>query len=88
MPDSVSSADTLAYAYYKKGIYDMSIDLLEDAIKKVPNNATCQYHLGLAYEKSNKRAEATAHLKRAVEIAPNSSIANDARRALEGVGKG
>ena len=41
-PDSVSFADTLAWAYYQKGTYGLAIDLLEDAVKRVPRNPT--YH--------------------------------------------
>ena len=51
MPNSPSTADTLAWAYYSKGTYGFARDLLEEAIKTAPNNATIQYHLGMVYAK-------------------------------------
>ena len=51
MPNSPNTADTLAWAYYYKGTYAFARDLLEDAVKTEPNNATMQYHLGMVYGK-------------------------------------
>ena len=54
LPDQPAVADTLAWAYYKKGAYQAAIDLLEEAIKKAPQDADIQYHLGLAYKSVNE----------------------------------
>ena len=45
MPNSPSSADTLAWAYYYKVTYGFARDLLEEAVKTDPGNPTMQYHL-------------------------------------------
>jgi len=82
MPDSPNTADTLAWAYYKKGIYNSAIDLLEEVTKKVPQNPTYYYHLGLAYEKSNKVEQARSTFQRALQIDPKSPHADEIHQAL------
>jgi Flp pilus assembly protein TadD len=82
MPDSPSTADTLAWAYYHKGNYTSARDLLEDAVKASPNDAALHYHLGLTYNKLSDNSDATLHLKKAVSLAPNSQTAKDAEKAL------
>jgi tetratricopeptide (TPR) repeat protein len=86
MPNSASTADTLAWAYYYKGTYSFARDLLEDAIKAKPDDATMQYHLGMVYGKLNDKANAALHLKKAVSLAPDSPVGKDAQTALHGLG--
>ncbi len=86
MPNSPSTADTLAWAYYSKGIYGFAHDLLEEAIKAAPNNATTQYHLGMVYAKQGDKTNARTHLKKAISLAPDSQAAKDAQTALQGLG--
>jgi Flp pilus assembly protein TadD len=86
MPNSPNSADTLAWAYYHKGTYGFARDLLEDAIKIDPNNATMQYHLGMVYSKLGDRTTAALHLKKAITLAPGSPAAKDSQTALQGLG--
>ena len=86
MPNSPSSADTLAWAYYYKGAYGFARDLLEDAVKTEPNDPAMQYHLGMVYSKLQDKSNAATHLKKAVSLAPDSSTAKDARTALQGLG--
>ena len=87
MPDSPNTADTLAWAYYQKGSYRLAIGLLEDAIKKAPENAMMQYHLGMAYQKVNDTARARMHLQKALQIDPKSTMASDAQKALTSLDK-
>ena len=82
MPDSPISADTLAWAYYHKGTYGLAVDLLEDAVKKMPQNPTFHYHLGLTYQKTNNRTRAKEHLERALQINPKYPQAAEIRKAL------
>ena len=85
LPDSTNTADTLAWAYYYKGTYGFARDLLEEALKTQPNNATMQYHLGMVYGKLKDRNNATTHLKRALTLAPDSPTGKDAKAALQGL---
>jgi tetratricopeptide (TPR) repeat protein len=82
MPHSPNTADTLAWAYYNKGIYSSARSLLEDAAKTNPNDASIQYHLGMVYSKMGNKADAVDHLKKAVSLAPGTQTGNDANKAL------
>ena len=82
MPHSTNTADTLAWAYYYKGIYGSARDLLEDALKTNPNDASIQYHLGMVYSKMGNKANAVDHLKKAASLAPGTQTGNDATKAL------
>ena len=86
MPNSPDTADTLAWAYYHKGTYAFARDLLEDALKTNPNNASMQYHLGMVYSKLSDPSDAVVHLKKAVSLSPDSPTAKDAKTALQGLG--
>jgi Flp pilus assembly protein TadD len=86
MPNSPDTADTLAWAYYYKGAYGFARDLLENALKTEPNNASMQYHLGMVYGKLGDKSTAAIHLKKAVSLAPDSPTGKDARAALQGLG--
>jgi tetratricopeptide (TPR) repeat protein len=82
-PHMASTADTLAWVYYHKGMYGSSRDLLEDAIKTDPNDPDIQYHLGMAYNKLGDRSDAVTHLKKAVTLAPQGGqTARQAQTAL------
>jgi Flp pilus assembly protein TadD len=82
LPDSPSVADTLAWAYYKKGTYSLAIDLLEEAIKKAPDDPSFHYHLGLAYQKIDEKSKAKAHLERTLQLSPTFEHAADVRSTL------
>ena len=82
MPNSPSSADTLAWVYYQKGNYASARDLLEEAIKTAPNDAAIHYHLGMTYAKLSNSTDAVTHLKKAAALAPNTQTAKDADKEL------
>jgi Flp pilus assembly protein TadD len=86
MPNSPNTADTLAWAYYYKGTYESARDLLVDALKTSPDNASIQYHLGMTYGKLGDKADAILHLKKAAALAPNTQTEKDANKALNSLG--
>ncbi len=86
MPDSPGAADTLAWAYYQKGLYDSAADLLTEAVQKAPDNATYHYHLGMIYRKQKNDAAAKKQLQRALQINPNSPAAGEIRKTLTEMG--
>jgi tetratricopeptide (TPR) repeat protein len=88
MPNVPNAADTLAWAYYSKGVYKLAIDLLEDALKTAPKNPTYHYHLGLAYQKINDRVHAKEHLEQALRINPSYPRAEEIRKALAELARG
>ena len=83
MPNSTNTADTLAWAYYFKGTYGFARELLEDALKTNPNDATMQYHLGMVYSKLKDKDEAMIHLKKAVVLGRGTPTGNEAQAALK-----
>ena len=82
LPDNASSADTLGWAFYHKHVYTSAINLFKEAVKKEPNNALFNYHLGLAYAKSGQAALARQQLDRVVKIKPNFPDVDELRRAV------
>jgi tetratricopeptide (TPR) repeat protein len=81
-PDNPETADTLAWAYFTKGNYSQARDLLEDAIKEQPNDASMQYHLGMTYSKLDDKSDAVSHLKKAASIDPNGRSGKSAAAEL------
>jgi tetratricopeptide (TPR) repeat protein len=86
MQNSPNTADTLAWAYYRKGLYGFARDLLEDAVKAEPSDAEIHYHLGMVYNKLKKKNDAAIHLKKAMSLAPDSPVGKGAEAALKGIG--
>lgn len=82
LPNLPNTADTLAWAYYSKGVYNSAVDLLQEAVKQSPNDATFRYHLGLAYAKSNDLVHAREELQKALKLETNGSQSNDIKKAL------
>ena len=82
MPDSPNAADTLGWAYYQKGAYGTAIDLFKEALKKRPDDATLNYHIGMAYLKSDRNDLAKQHLERVLKINPSYAKGDDVRKAL------
>ena len=86
MPDSPSAADTLAWAYFKKGAYSLAADLLREALQKAPDNPTYHYHLGMVCQKQNNGGAARKHLQRALQLDPNYPSAKQIREVLSQIG--
>jgi tetratricopeptide (TPR) repeat protein len=87
MPNSAYTADTLGWAYYKMGVYENAIHLLQEAIEKAPQSATYHYHLGVVYQKSEKVALAKSSFQRALQLDPKSKHADEIRQALDDLNK-
>jgi len=83
LPDNPSVADTLGWAFYNKHVYTSAVNLFKEAVKKDPDNAIFNYHLGLAYAKTGQAALARQQLDRAVKLKLNSPEVEELRRAVE-----
>jgi tetratricopeptide (TPR) repeat protein len=60
--------DTLGWVYFKKETYDKAIEKLKSAVELSPNSSTIRFHLGMAYYKSNKLANALTEFKNSLAI--------------------
>ena len=88
LPNSPNIADTLGWAYYRKGIYESAIKELQEALRLDekngnPDDALVHYHLGLSYQKANQISLAREQLAKAVKLKPDYS---EARKALAELG--
>jgi Flp pilus assembly protein TadD len=81
-PDDSHIADTLGWVYYKKNVFTRAITYLKEANEKIPNHATMRYHLGMAYYKNGDKELAKKELKRALELDPKFSGAEEAKDTL------
>jgi len=81
-PNLPSINDTLAWIHYKKGNYQLSVSLLEDAVKKMPDRAEFRYHLGMALNGAGDKTRAKAELQRALALNLKGTDAQDAQQTL------
>ena len=82
-PDNGYYIDSLAWAYYHNGRYDLSISLLEKALEFVPNDATISDHLGDAYWQSGRKTEAQYQWKKALDHDPDADQKAQLEKKLE-----
>jgi Flp pilus assembly protein TadD len=83
LPDDPHISDTIGWAYYKKNIFSRAIDYLKEAKEKLPNNPAIRYHLGMAYYKNGDKELAKKELKKALELDPKFSGAEEAKEVLK-----
>ncbi len=86
VPNAPGFADTLAWAYYHKGIYKLAIPLLQEALKSEPQNFLYHYHIGMVYEKTQDSSLARSHLRKALQANPKSAKTAVIRHELEALG--
>jgi tetratricopeptide (TPR) repeat protein len=72
LPESVEVADTLGYAYLRKGLPEAALSQLEAAVDlaeaRGEPHPTALYHLGLALKALGRQAEAASALERSLAI--------------------
>jgi tetratricopeptide (TPR) repeat protein len=77
-----ASADTLGWAYYKQGIYNSAVDMLQQAEKADPKDPNYHYHLGMAYLKINNAEMADKELQNTLQIDPHYAQADEIHKLL------
>ncbi len=85
LPQDPTITDTLGWIYVKKGSYEEAIDNLKNSVAKNPNDPSSLYHLGTAYFKLGKTADARRELEAALKM-PDFSQAAEAKRMLAEMG--
>ena len=78
-PEDPTITDTLGWIYVKKGSYEAAVENLKNSVAKNPHDPSGLYHLGTAYYKLGKTADAKRELEAALKI-PNFAQAADARK--------
>jgi tetratricopeptide (TPR) repeat protein len=81
-PNDPDVSDTLGWVYYKRDLPGPAIDAFKHSIAKDSKNPLYHFHLGLAYAKAEKPAEARMAIQQALKLDPNFEHANEARKIL------
>ena len=76
--------DTLGLVYYRKGLYESAISEFNDSLEKLPENATVNYHLGLALHANGNIEKAKKSLEKALALSSDFKGADEARAILAG----
>ena len=84
MPNLAEVSDTLGWIYVKKQQSDAAIDILQDLVKRVPNNATFRYHLAMAFSNKGDRPRAIKELQ---EAAKNNPTKEERAKIQEALGR-
>jgi len=79
------TADTLGWIYYKKNAHLLAVNLLKEAVEKLPDRAEVHYHYGMAQAKNNNADEAKKALHTALKLNAKFDGADEARKTLEGL---
>ena len=74
--------DTLGWVLYLRGDYPAAVPHLEKAVAKADPQPEIHYHLGMAYLKAGRTAEAKAQLTQALTDGKTYPWTDDARNAL------
>lgn len=83
MPENAAVMDTLGYIYYFKGSHLNAVAELSDSVKLAPNDPIINYHIGLAYHKTNNVDMAKEYLEKASQLNQNFQGADEARKILK-----
>ncbi len=82
-PDDGNIQDSLGWAQYRQGQYEVAVDTLEQAVAKEPANAEINDHLGDAYWKVGRRREAGFQWNRVLTLDPDAERRAEVERKLE-----
>ena len=69
-PDSGFITDSLGWAYYRLGRYELATYFLEKAVELEPGDPTLNDHLGDAYWRSGRKLEAKYQWERSLKLEP------------------
>jgi tetratricopeptide (TPR) repeat protein len=84
-PDDPNIADTLGWIYYKKNAYLLAVNLLKEAVEKLPNDPVVQIHYGMAQYKNGNAAGAKKALQSSLKLSKDFSGSEEARQTLSGL---
>jgi tetratricopeptide (TPR) repeat protein len=78
--------DTLGWASYQQGDYRTAVLLSEEASAALPDQAAVRYHLGMSYIATGQLSKASEQLKKALQQASDTPLADQIRAALKKAG--
>jgi len=81
-PQSGNIQDSLGWAQYRQGQYEIAVQTLEQAVDKEPANAEINDHLGDAYWQVGRRREATFQWNRVLTLEPDDQRRSEVEKKL------
>ena len=66
----------IGLVYFRKGMYEACVRLLQQCVQARPNSAPALYYLGVAYNKKDQPGLAIECLERGLELDPNNGRAH------------
>jgi tetratricopeptide (TPR) repeat protein len=81
-PDDPTVADDLGWVYLKKGVPQLAIPLLRQAVGKMPQDASFHFHLGMAYAAAGDKPAARLALLDARKLGLAETQARQAEQTL------
>ena len=84
-PDDPNIADTLGWIYYKKNAFPLAVNLLKEAVEKLPNEPVVQFHYGMAQYKNGNAAGAKKALQASLKLSKDFSGSEEAQQTLAGL---
>jgi tetratricopeptide (TPR) repeat protein len=86
-PNDIMVDGTLGWAYFQKGMYEVALRYLKDAVNREEKNvvngtAIRRYHLAMAYAKTSDEQNASKALNAALKLDPNLPEAETSTRAV------
>ena len=81
-PQSGNIQDSLGWAQYRQGQYEVAVETLEQAVDKEPANAEINDHLGDAYWQVGRRREATFQWNRVLTLDPDAERRSEVEKKL------
>ena len=74
--------DTLGWVYYQKGLYEDAVRELTLSVARLPDSATVNYHLGMAYYKKGDSLQAGSCLEKTLQLDSGFGDADQIREIL------
>jgi tetratricopeptide (TPR) repeat protein len=82
LPDDPELAKLLGRITYRRKDYSYSAQLLQESSRKLTNDAEVFFYLGMAYHQLEKPNETRQALRRALDLKPESGLAQQAGKVL------
>lgn len=84
-PDDPHIADTLGWIYYKKNAYLLAVNLLKEAVGKLPNEPIVQFHYGMVQYKNGDAAGPKKALQASLKLSKDFAGSEEAQKTLGGL---